>query len=143
MAFNLSWNVSALKYYESGIDRGVLFVSDGAGGYEDGVAWEGLISVTDKPGGAEPTDLWANNVKYAQMISAETFDGTIEAYTYPDEFLACDGIVEDSGAPGAFVAQQSSYCFRFDLPQLRRFGRSRSNGQLQDSCGLWRIGSAE
>ena len=107
----LQWNVSALKFFESGIDRGVLYVRDQAGAYPLGVAWEGLVSVTEKPGGAEPTDLWANNVKYAQLVSAETFDGSIEAYTYPDEFLVCDGVIEDSSATGAYLAQQTRVPF--------------------------------
>jgi hypothetical protein len=94
----LTWNVAANRIFESGIDQGVVYVRDGSGAYPLGVAWEGLISVSEKPGGAEATDLWANNTKYAQLFSAETFDGSIEAYTYPDEFLPCDGIVEvDSG----------------------------------------------
>lgn len=100
----LTWNVAANRVFESGIDKGVIYVRDGSGNYPLGVAWEGLISVSEKPGGAEPTDLWANNVKYAQLFSAETFDGSIEAYTYPPEFLVCDGIAEAD--TGVLVSQQ-------------------------------------
>lgn len=128
MAFNLAWNVSAEKFYESGIDRGVLYVRDANGDYPLGVAWEGLISVSEKPGGAEPTDLWANNVKYAQLISAETFDGSIEAYTFPDEFLVCDGIVEDT-AVGAFLSQQARSYFGLSY---RSYVGSDAAGQMAD-----------
>jgi hypothetical protein len=109
MAELLVWNVSTLKFYESGLDRGVLYVRDGTGAYPLGVAWEGLINLAEKPGGAEPTDLWANNVKYAQLISAEMFDGSIEAYTYPDEFLVCDGVEE--AVTGMVVGQQARVGF--------------------------------
>lgn len=105
MSNPLSWNAAADKLFESGIDQGVLYVRDPDGSYPLGVAWEGLISVAEKPGGAEPTDLWANNIKYATLQSAETFDGTIEAYTYPAEFLACDGMV--AAEVGAIVSQQA------------------------------------
>lgn len=109
MAILLDWNVSALKFYESGLDRGVLYVRDGSGNYPLGVAWEGLINLTEKPGGAEPTDLWANNVKYAQLISAEIFDGSLEAYTYPPEFNVCDGIEE--AITGMVIGQQARSAF--------------------------------
>lgn len=114
MAITMQWNVSAEKFFETGIDRPVLYVRDGSGLYPLGVPWEGLISVTDKPGGAEPTDLWANNAKYAQLVSAETFGGTIEAYSFPPEFLPCDGQTEE--AAGVVVAQQPrsqfALCYR-------------------------------
>lgn len=100
----ITWNVAANRIFESGIDRGVVYPRDGNGDYPMGYAWEGLISVNEKPGGAEATDLWANNIKYAQLFSAETFDGSIEAYTYPPEFLPCDGMVEVN--TGFVVGQQ-------------------------------------
>ena len=109
MANLLVWNVSALKFFESGLDRGVLYVRDGSGNYPLGVAWEGLMNLTEKPGGAEPTDLWANNAKYAQLISTEIFDGSIEAYTYPPEFGVCDGVEE--AVTGMLIAQQSRSSF--------------------------------
>lgn len=109
MAFNISWNVAAEKFFESGLDRGVLYVRDANGDYPLGVPWEGLMTVSEKPGGAEPTDLWANNAKYSQLVSAEVFDGSIEAYTYPDEFNVCDGVVETE--TGVLVAQQSRSTF--------------------------------
>lgn len=124
MAFTIDWNVSTEKFYESGIDRGVLYVRSPGGTYPLGVPWEGLISVTEKPGGAEPTDLWANNAKYAQLLSTETFEGTLEAYTYPDEFIACDGMVE--AVTGLLVAQQDRSSFALTY---RTFVGSEAAGQ--------------
>lgn len=105
MAFLLTWNAAANKKFESGLDRGVLYVQ-ASGLYPVGVAWEGLINVTEKPSGAEITDLWANNSKYAQLVSVETFDVSIEAYTFPDEFLACLGMIPDTTDPGVILGQQ-------------------------------------
>ncbi len=112
MAILLSWGASADKKYESGVDRGVVYIKDGTGAYKPGAAWEGLINVTEKPGGDEPTDLWANNAKYAQLLSAPTFEGSIEAYTYPTEFLAADGVASDvTGSSQAELAQQARATF--------------------------------
>ena len=110
MAFNLSWNAAADKKFESGLDRGVLYVQS-SGAYPLGVAWEGLINITEKPSGAEITDLWANNAKYAQLVSVETFDLSIEAYTFPEEFLACLGIEKDGTDPGVSFGQQARIPF--------------------------------
>ena len=101
----LTWGASADKKYESGVDKGVLYMKS-AGTYPVGVAWEGLISVSEKPGGAEVTDLWANNEKYAAMVATETFEGSIEAYTFPDEFLEAMGMLEHGTDPGAILGQQ-------------------------------------
>ena len=122
----LNWNVSTEKFYESGLDRGVLYVRDGSGEYPLGVPWEGLMSLSEKPGGAEPTDLWANNVKYAQLISAEIFDGSIEAYTYPDEFMMCDGVLEE--AVGVLVAQQTRSVFGLSY---RTYVGSEAGGSME------------
>lgn len=87
------WDDAGSRFFETGVDQGVLYVQkDGA--YGTGVAWNGLTAVTESPEGAELTDLWADNMKYASMRSAEDFKATIEAYTYPDEFMACDGSAE-------------------------------------------------
>lgn len=102
----LTWGASADKKYESGVDRGVLYMKT-AGTYPLGVAWEGLISVSEKPGGAEVTDLWANNEKYAALVATETFEGTLEAYTFPDEFLEAMGMLEHSTDPGVILGQQA------------------------------------
>lgn len=115
----LTWGASADKKFESGIDRGVLYVKS-AGTYPLGVAWEGLISVTEKPGGAEVTDLWANNEKYAALVATEIFEGTIEAYTFPDEFLACMGITPDGTDPGVLLHQQDRV--EFGLSFRTRYG---------------------
>lgn len=105
MAFMLDWNVAAEKHFQSGLDRGVLYLRDGSGNYPDAYAWEGLTELTEKPGGNEPTDLWANNVKYTQLVSGATFAGTIGAYHYPDEFAACDGTIV--AVTGMLVGQQT------------------------------------
>ena len=127
MAITMSWNVAAEKRFESGLDRGVLYVRDGAGAYPLGVPWEGLINVTEKPAGAEITDLWANNAKYAQLVAAETFDGSIEAYTFPDEFLECMGMLEHPTDPGAIMAQQARSAFA--LCYRTRLGNEAGGGQ--------------
>lgn len=87
----LIWDVSSERIYESGVDHGVLYPKNANGTYPLGVAWNGLTGVTESPGGAELTELWADNIKYASMRAAETFGATVEAYTYPDEFAECDG----------------------------------------------------
>jgi len=127
MAITLTWNVAANKYFESGLDRGVFYARIEDGSYPLGVAWEGLTAVSEKPGGAEVTDLWANNVKYAQLIAPETFAGTIEAYTYPDEFLAADGMIE--AETGMIVAQQSRATFGLSY---RTYIGSEAAGQTAD-----------
>ena len=76
--------------YETGVEKGVLFPFT-AGAYGTGVAWNGLINVTESPSGAEPTPLYADNIKYLNLMSVEEFGASIEAYTYPDEFAECDG----------------------------------------------------
>lgn len=87
----LTWDDVGKRFYETGVDRGVLYPMDKSGAYEKGVAWNGLISATETSSGAEPTNLYANNVKYLSLMSAEEFKLTIKAYTYPDEFGECDG----------------------------------------------------
>lgn len=115
----LTWGASADKKYESGVDRGVLYMKS-AGTYPLGVAWEGLISVTEKPGGAEVTDLWANNEKYAALVATETFEGTLEAYTFPDEFLEAMGMEENATDPGLILGQQAR--LEFGLSWRSRLG---------------------
>ena len=125
MAQLLSWNAAADKKFESGLDRGVLFVQS-AGLYPDGKAWEGLINVTEKPSGAEITDLWANNAKYSALVAVETFDISIEAYTFPEEFLACLGMVPDATDPGVIIGQQQRVPFGLSY---RTFYGSDADGQ--------------
>jgi hypothetical protein len=107
----LVWDATGERLFETGVDHGVLYVSDGNGGYDTGVVWNGLTGVTNSPDGAEPTDLWADNIKYATLRSAETFGATIEAYTYPDEFAECDGSA--TVATGVYIGQQTRKSFGF------------------------------
>lgn len=107
----LTWDGSGERFFETGIDKGVLYPIDGAGAYPLGVAWNGLISVTESPSGAEPTALYADNIKYLTLVSAEEFGCTIEAYTYPDEFAECDGSVEAGLAVGTLLGQQPRKTF--------------------------------
>lgn len=100
------------RLYETGVDRGVLYVKGSNGSYGQGVAWNGLINVTESPSGAEATPLYADNIKYLQLMSAEEFGATIEAYTYPDEFEACDGSATIGGeATGLTIGQQDRAIF--------------------------------
>ena len=87
----LVWDESGKRVYETGVRNGVLYVQDEQGAYTKGVAWNGLTAVTESPSGAEPTALYADDIKYLELFSAEEFGATIEAYTYPEEFEACDG----------------------------------------------------
>ena len=107
----INWDAIGEHKFETGVDHGVLYVQNTDGSYNNGVAWNGLTAVTSSPDGAEPTDLWADNIKYATLRSAETFGATIEAYTYPDEFAECDGSVEV--ADGVYIGQQSRKAFGF------------------------------
>lgn len=87
----LKWDEVGQRFYETGTSKGVLFTQDEEGEYEEGVAWNGLISVPQNNDGAEETPLYADNIKYLSLMSAENHKGTIEAYTYPEEFEECDG----------------------------------------------------
>lgn len=102
----LTWDAEGTRYFETGTKNGVLYPykADGSG-YDAGVAWNGLTAVTESPSGAEANDIWADNMKYATLRSAETFGGTIEAYTYPDEFAVCDGSAVI--ATGVTIGQQA------------------------------------
>jgi hypothetical protein len=105
----LVWDQTGEREYETGVDRGVLFPQG-----DPGVAWNGLTTVTESPAGAESNKTYADNIVYGNLISVETFAGTIEAYTYPDEFAECDGSVEAS--PGVLIGQQArkgfGFCYR-------------------------------
>ena len=106
----IEWDTTGNKFYELGVDHGVLYPQvDGT--YPKGVAWDGLISVSESPSGAEPTDLYADNIKYVSMRSAETFGATIECYYYPPEFRACDGV--KAVADGMYIGQQNRQNFGF------------------------------
>ena len=105
----LVWDQSGQKFFETGVSNGVLYVSDGQGGYKKGVAWNGLISVAENPSGAESNPVYADNIKYLNVISAEEFGATIEAYTYPDEFMECDGSAQV--VAGVNIGQQARKSF--------------------------------
>lgn len=111
MARKINWDLTGERTYETGVDRGVLYPKDELGAYGDGVAWNGLISVSENPEGAEPTPLYADNIKYLNLMSIEEFGATIEAYTYPEEFEQCDGSAELQ--PGVMVGQQARREFGF------------------------------
>lgn len=103
------WDATGERLYETGVDHGVLYILDSDGTYKNGVAWNGLSAVTESPSGAEATAVWADNIKYLNLMSAEEFGATIEAYTYPDEFGQCDGTAEL--VEGVTVGQQSRKTF--------------------------------
>lgn len=105
----LVWDESGKRLYETGVEKGVLYVQGESGTYEKGVAWNGLTAVTESPSGAEPTALYADDIKYLELFSAEEFGATIEAYTYPEEFEACDGSA--SLGTGVTIGQQDRKAF--------------------------------
>lgn len=107
----LVWDAVREHIYETGVNNGVLFVQKPDGTYDKGVAWNGLTAVTESPSGAEATALYADNIKYLNMYSAEEFGATIEAYTYPDEFMECDGSA--SLGTGVYIGQQARKAFAF------------------------------
>lgn len=110
MAFNIIWDKSSEKTYETGVDRGVLYPQVGAE-YPKGIPWNGLTAFNASPTGAESTPLYADNIKYLNLVSAEEFNYSIEAYTYPKEFEECDGSKE--AAPGVTIGQQDRKPFGF------------------------------
>ena len=105
----LVWDESGKRVYETGVRNGVLYVQGAEGAYGNGVAWNGLTAVTESPSGAEPTALYADDIKYLELFSAEEFGATIEAYTYPEEFEACDGSA--SLGTGVTIGQQDRKAF--------------------------------
>ena len=105
----LVWDQTGKRLFETGVRNGVLYVQDSNGTYPKGVVWNGLTAVTESPSGAEPTPLYADDIKYLNLMSNEEFGGTIEAYTYPDAFGACNG--EATIADGVTIGQQSRKAF--------------------------------
>jgi hypothetical protein len=104
----LQWDQVGQRFYETGVDHGVLYLPN-AGVYDSGYAWNGLTTVTESPSGADSTPLYADNIKYLNLLSIEEFGGTIEAYTYPDQFAQCDGTA--SPQTGVSVSQQTRRLF--------------------------------
>ena len=113
----LVWDKTGERLYETGVKQGVLYPMSAKGTYDLGVAWNGLTAVTESPSGAEPSPLYADDIKYLNLISNEEFGGTIEAYTYPDEFAQCDGSA--SLVEGVIIGQQPrktfGLCYRTTL----------------------------
>lgn len=113
----LVWDKTGERLYETGVKQGVLYVQDAQGAYPKGVAWNGLTTVTESPSGAEATPLYADDIKYLNLMSTEELGGTIEAYTYPDEWAECDGSAAIS--VGVYIGQQPrktfGMCYRTTL----------------------------
>ena len=113
----LVWDQTGERLYETGVKQGVLYPQAAGGTYPKGVAWNGLTNVTESPSGAEATPLYADDIKYLNLISTEELGGTIEAYTYPDEFAECDGSA--SLTEGVYIGQQPrktfGFCYRTTL----------------------------
>lgn len=105
----LKWDQVGEREYETGVERGVLYIPDNTGAYNTGFAWNGLVSVTESPSGAESNKQYADNRVYLNLVSAEEFGGTIEAFMWPTEFGQCDGTAEV--APGVYVGQQDRKTF--------------------------------
>lgn len=108
--YAIQWDQDGQRQFETGTDHGVLYVMSN-GTYGNGVPWNGLTAVTESPSGAEANAIYADNIKYAELRSAEEFGATIEAYTYPDEFAVCDGSAEI--AKGVYIGQQDRSKFGF------------------------------
>lgn len=105
----LKWDQTGERFYETGVKNGVLYIQETGGVYPKGVAWNGLSAVNESPSGAEASAIYADDMKYLNLYSAEEFAATIEAYTYPDEFAECDGSAQL--AEGVTVGQQARKTF--------------------------------
>lgn len=126
----LEWDATGSHFYESGVDHGVYYPVDtekNDGSYKTGVAWNGLTAFTDSPSGADATDFWADNIKYASLRAAEEAGGTIEAYTYPEEFNASNGF--GTVGEGVYAGQQSRLPFGFSC---RTYVGSDTKGSMGD-----------
>ena len=105
----ITWDQVGKRFYEAGVDHGVLYLSDSNGAYDNGYAWNGLTTVTESPSGAESNPQYADNIKYLNLVSAEEFGATIEAFTYPNEFAQCDGTATPRA--GIAIGQQGRRMF--------------------------------
>lgn len=105
----ITWDNVGARTYETGVDHGVLYIPDTKGDYTNGVAWNGLVSVSESPSGAEPSPQYADNIKYLNLMSNEEFGATLEAFTYPDEFAQCDGSA--ALTTGVYIGQQARKSF--------------------------------
>lgn len=113
----ITWDDTGKRIYETGVDHGVLYQSLQDGSFGNGVAWNGLSSVSQSPSGAEASPIWADNIKYLNLVSAEEFSASVEAYTYPDEFAECDG--SKALLDGVYAGQQTrkrfGMCYRTQI----------------------------
>lgn len=113
----LVWDKTGEHFYETGVKNGVLYPMSASGTYPKGIAWNGLTAITESPSGAEATALYADDIKYLNLMSNEEFGATVEAYTYPDEFAECDGSA--SLTEGVYIGQQArktfGLCYRTTL----------------------------
>ena len=105
------WDVDGTRKFHAGVSHGMVYPKADGEGTANGAAWNGLTGVTESPSGAEPTDLWADNMKYARLISGEDYSFTVEAYMYPEEFEACDGLA--APVKGIRIGQQKRKAFGF------------------------------
>lgn len=112
----LVWDKTGERLFETGVSNGVIYPQDNSGKYPTGAAWNGLTAITESPSGAEPTPLYADNIKYLTLTSAEEFGFTIEAYTYPEEFAECNG--EGELTPGVKIGQQKRKSFGLSYKTL-------------------------
>lgn len=125
MAFSLAWDEIGERLYETGVDRGVLYKTDADGTYGDGVVWNGLTAVNESPTGGEANPQYADNIKYLDLYSAEEFEATIEAFTYPEEFEECDG---SATLNGLTIGQQVRVPFGFSY-------RTRVGSDVNENLG--------
>lgn len=124
----ITWDNIGERFYEAGVDHGVLYIPDAMGDYASGVPWNGLTSVSESPSGAEATPQYADNIKYLNLVSAEEFSATVEAFTYPPEFAQFDGLATDATAvPGLVVGQQARK--QFGLSYRTRIGNDLDGDQ--------------
>src|SRR5690349_11090643 len=112
----VKWDTPGERVFETGVDHGVLYLPDLTGDFNSGFAWNGLTGVTESPSGAEATPVYADNMKYLNLVSAESFGATVEAVTYPDEFAQCDGTAMPED--GVYVGQQGRKTFGLSYRSL-------------------------
>jgi len=123
----LTWDQAGTRLFETGVDHGVLYIPNSSGVYDNGVAWMGLTTVTESPSGGEANPQYADNIKYLNFYSLEELEGTIEAFTYPDEFGECDGT--SSPEPGVSIGQQVRKTFGLSY-------RTRVGNDLDPEAGF-------
>lgn len=112
----LEWDASGSRFYETGVSKGVLYVQDSSGAYPEGVAWNGLVNVTESPSGAEANPQYADDIKYLNLYSAEEFGCTIEAFTYPTEWEECDGSKSSGKVKFGQQGRKSfGFCYRTSI----------------------------